>query len=225
MHTGDLLTPSEAPIDRRRGLAFHESGHAVVMRALGIELGGATIGPANDYSGAVWGKDNNPKIFFNKDSVTNCTDNCSRARALAPPLGVDRAASGFSKWMVVAITQMITCLAGATAEHLLDGAPSKLSRHDEIIARKFAMSLVYCDSSVDSLLDYARTEARNILENHWSAVVAVAEVLLANGTVTAQQIDAAISDGLTRGAMKVEFARRSQWNAIVANAARSTQSS
>jgi hypothetical protein len=48
-------------MDRR--IAFHEAGHVVVGRALGQQIGGVTIEPGVNYSGATWGPTSDPASF------------------------------------------------------------------------------------------------------------------------------------------------------------------
>jgi hypothetical protein len=47
----------------------HEAGHAVCIRLLGAEVGGAAIEPDYDFLGATWGANGDPKDFFIKDAA------------------------------------------------------------------------------------------------------------------------------------------------------------
>jgi len=219
----DVLSPhhdtaAATKSDRRVRMAYHEAGHAVVMRALGCKLKGATIVPFNDVCGAVWCENSDPKHFSGNAAMIQRADACAEVRELTPPLGEDREEAGFGRWMALATCEAIGCLAGPLAETEFGGVEPNARSHDMSNAINFARSVLYVDNALEAFLDYCKAETLGLLRQHWSAVIAVADLLLKCGTVDGEQIDKAVTNALAVHDQRAEIARRAAWRGTTTNA-------
>jgi hypothetical protein len=98
----------------REMLCWHEGAHAVAARALGCELGGVTVEPANDYGGLSWpSSSKSPEEDADRSDVERI---CSRVREMMPPPGARREWAAI--WFLHARDEVVIKLAGLVGERL-----------------------------------------------------------------------------------------------------------
>jgi hypothetical protein len=203
---GEYLAPGRSPIDDWR-IALHEAGHVVVGRVLGEEVGGVTIVEGPDYGGLTWGPQGNSARL----SSTEKSDLCEKIGALMPGDGETREnAAEIYAHCHVRVTDLCS---GTAAETLLHPDDEPWIAHSDIRQARMLASLV-CSSegAIDAYLAFGLAEAKALIVQHRAAVLAIAQALLIERTLNAEQID----DIIRRAP---EAARRADWVLVEKNAA------
>jgi hypothetical protein len=154
-------TPTLKQFDRN--VAIHESGHATVSRLLGLDVIGCTINFINGHHGLTWGSNDTG------GGSPTVADLCAAFTPLMPSVGASRA--DIADELERASCQVISSLAGPLAEKLFTAGPLPGSEHD--FAEAFLIAGLVCRSprSIDSFLEFARTEARALLLDRRDAVI------------------------------------------------------
>jgi hypothetical protein len=93
-----------------------------------------------------------------------------------------------------------------------------IASHDIRQAEAFANLVASTPKSAAAFLEFAKTEAAEILTAHKSSVEAIAVALLEKGTLDAEQIDNCIAAAEAQDALQAEKARRLQWTETIASA-------
>ena len=199
-------------MDRR--IAIHEAGHTVVGRARGQLVGGTTIEPGENYSGATWGINSDPSSFFTSEEII---ETCAALSTLMPAFGEPR--DDVAIELVQTHARVIELLAGTESERqLYPDAPPLDAPHDIAEARAHT-GLICCSSAaVETFLVYARTEAGELIRLHRHLVQAVAHALIERRTLDASQIDTIIADAVAREALSAEQEHRAAFGRAVASA-------
>jgi hypothetical protein len=168
--------------NEREAVAYHEAGHAVIARALGLEVDCVTIIPDLDL-----------------DTAGLCTRDWATAGFyddLATQL------SAIEKDVVVSLASSAAeCLylGLSNLERALSGSDLKMAEH----LMKLALERSGRDhSEYDQLFGQFSTETEILVGDHWSAIERVANGLLEFFTLNATDVDGliaghAISDGVT----------------------------
>lgn len=200
--------------ERQQHIAIHEASHAVVGRALNMEIGGATIVASLDYAGRVWGTSGGPEQST-AEGMRGTIELYAQARTLLTVLG--ESLSDGEGFYQVARSRVIELLAGTEGERLLCEGDPIGSQSDEIGA--LAISKAFClmdDYAVlDSFMNYCLAEARALISTYRSAVLAVAGELRSKKTIDGAAIDAAIVRGVAKQELDREKARRADWRAVI----------
>lgn len=149
-----------------RRTAYHEAGHAVIGRVLGLVCGDATIVP--DFEEMVAG------VAITRDH--SIADDAWEMR-------------GKFRWTVSAVRgRIMTVMAGAEAERVAFGRSGGGDRDDQLqialMAQGQNISFAY--------LNRLRPKVRALLRRHWRKIEQVAQALLRAKTLTAVEIDALI---------------------------------
>jgi hypothetical protein len=198
-------------LNRRRRVAVHESGHAVVARCFDMPLGGATIVAGENYSGMCWGPQGKPSKLGGSDEI------CTQAQALMPPLGESR--SDAAEMLAHAHARVIEIVAGSESERLFcTDAPPLEALQDQQDAEQFARLMCVHPDAVDDFISYARHEARALLTELASVVHALADALLERLTLTGAEIDAVIANALVLEDLAAEKSRSLDWAQRMINA-------
>lgn len=204
--------------DTRR-IAIYEASHAVVGRALGNEIGGATIVAGPDYSGMTWGPLGGPGKFSLGEAISKTISFYAAARALTEDDLGESLSDGEGYYQIIR-SRVIELLAGTEGERALCNDAAINAQGDEIQAR--AISKAFCwmrdDAVVDSFIAYCREEARALIAAQRAAVLAVAEELIFKQTIDGAAIDAAIVRSLAQPELDREKARRASWAAVTDSA-------
>jgi hypothetical protein len=191
--------------------ALHESGHVVVGRALGSDVGGVTIIPSETYGGLTWGPAGNSARL---NSVDEKPDLCEVIAGLMPGFGEPRvnAAEVFAH-VHVRVAELMACTA---AEMLLHPFCPPWTAHSDIReARSIASIVCTSEAAIDAYLLFGLAEAKALITEHRAAVLAIAEALMIELTLDSAQIDNIISAAPER-------ARRADWDGVLENAAEFT---
>jgi hypothetical protein len=202
---------ARSPVDDWR-VAVHESGHVVVGRALGEEVAGVTIVPSEHFGGLTWGP-KHVRSEFDGSSADDALvpDLCGKIAASMPGPGEPRidAAEIYAHVHV----RVVDLCAGTAAETLLfpDAAPW-IAHSDIRQARALASIICTSETAIDAYLLFGLAEAKALIQQHRAAVLAIAEALMIERTLNAEQIDALISAAPER-------ARRADWAGVVESAA------
>jgi hypothetical protein len=187
-------------LDRR--IANHESGHVVAARALGQLVGGCTIEPGENYSGATWGPNSDPSSFFTSEETIAT---CAALSSLMPAFGEPR--DDIAVELVQTHARVIELLAGTEAERELYPAPPLDAPHDVAEAKAHAI-LICCSAAVEAFIAYARVEAAELIREHRHLVQAIADALIERRTLDGTEIDVIVVDASAREALRVERERR-----------------
>jgi hypothetical protein len=206
----DSTAAGRSPMDDWR-IALHEAGHTVVGRALGEEVAGVTIVPSGNYSGLTWG----PKHVRSEFDGTAADDAivpdiCGKIAASMPGPGEPRinAAEAFAHVHV----RVVDLCAGTAAETLLYPEEAPWIAHSDIRqARALASIICTSEAAIDAYLLFGLAEAKALILQHQAAVLAIAEALMVERTLNAEQIDSII-------AAAPERARRADWLKVLESA-------
>jgi hypothetical protein len=199
---------------RQQRIAIHEASHAVVGRALNMEIGGATIVAGLDYGGKVWGPGGGPEQST-AEGTRGTIELYAQARSLMTVLG--ESLSDGEGFYQMARTRIIELLAGTEGERLLCNGDPIGSQSDEIQALAISKAFCLMDAYavLDSFMNYCLAEARALISAHRLAVLAVAEELISKKTIDGAAIDAAIVRGLAKQELDREKVRRADWAAVI----------
>jgi hypothetical protein len=190
-------------LDRR--IAIHEAGHTVVARALGQPIGGTTIDPGDNYSGATWGRpDSDPSRFCTSEEII---ETCIGLASLMPAFGEAR--DDVARDLVHTHLCVLELLAGTEAERQLFTTASPLEAPHDIAEARAHAALICCSpAAVEAFLIYARTEARELIRLHRHLVQVIADALIERRTMDGTEIDVIVADASAREALRVEQERR-----------------
>lgn len=147
------------PTDTERQAAYHEAGHAVCGRTLGLASGGATIEPDGVGHANVAGH-----LSIHNDFI---------------------ASGGYRDFLSSVFLKMQVCLAGPEAERIAFGDCD--ARGDMVQIRELCRR--YNISMVDVVDRQLRPQVHGLLLQHWSTVEAVAAALFEKKTLSGAEID------------------------------------
>jgi ATP-dependent Zn protease len=149
---------------RPNSIAYHEAGHAVIGRVLGMTCGGATIVP--DY-----------EVLEAGHALTNVERSIS-----------DWDARGRWRWMSMFRARIMMLMAGRESEIEVFGKAPDARFGDDYDLREIDVSLG--EANVDgSQLDKWRMKTRGLVRRHRDAITKVATALLEHRVLSAEQID------------------------------------
>jgi hypothetical protein len=203
---------TERTLETDRRIAAHEAAHCLVGLAVGAgEIGGATIVPGPDFAGRVWGVNGNPL------HLSSAIDINKEVLPLWPGLGEDRA--DVAEFFVHAHHKVLELVAGGQGELCLYPEAEPLHAVDDE-----RQALIYTDlvcrspSSVAAFLDFARQEARSLLEEHRPALIALTDALVCKRTLTGAEINQVIAGALAHEELAKEKMRRADMARCLAGA-------
>jgi ATP-dependent Zn protease len=150
--------------------AYHEAGHAVVGRVLGMICGSATIRPDEDSAGHVLTED--PWL------IDHHWENLGK----------------FRKIESVFRGRILSVIAGAVTEEAFFGQHAGGDGEDRRQIRRMLEQIIPPDTvDVEAWMDTydarLRAKCRGIIQRHRESIALVAEALLAKETLSADQID------------------------------------
>ena len=205
--TGGLLAVSP--------IAWHEAGHAIVSRWLGLPLGGITIIPTDEYGGITFGPEADCLNVTRAALREEAQHQCDGAMELLPPAGCRRDST--SSWLVYAQSQILGLMAGFAAEELAGFSRDlEAQSTDYAVAKMYARSIVMSDEAVPSFVESCRADAMKSLKDHWQAVTDVAMALDERKTLTGADIDTIIFAAEGRASHDAELRRRARMAAMIA---------
>jgi len=148
----------------RLSTAFHEAGHAVIARSLGLKIHSATIVPVTGIHGRV--EHANPLRGIHLDY-----DGSDRAHRRAE-------------------TAIIVCLAGPAAQrrHKPQSWRSYHGQSDHSRAADLALSLNGSDEATNAHLKYLAVVARDMVAAQWPLIEQVAGALIERQTLTGAEL-------------------------------------
>ena len=213
MRMNETRTPEiERTPETDRRIAAHEAAHCLVGLAVGAgEIGGATIVPGPDFAGRVWGKNGGPL------HLSSAVDIGKEVLPLWPGLGEDRA--DVAEFFVHAHHKVVELVAGGQGELCLYPDAEPLHAVDDDRQALVYAGLVCCSpSSVTAFLDFARQEARALLEEHRSVLITLTNALVCRRTMTGSEINEVVAEALALEDLAAEKARRRKWQQCAASA-------
>jgi len=199
-------------------IAWHEAGHCVVARYLGLPIGGADIVPNGDFGGLTYppGADrlNVTGAAIREEAERQCDD----ARGLMPLAGERRDCA--ASWVVNAQLQVTDCLSGFAAEELagIDRRELESGSTDVHVAALYARAVVLSDAAVPFFMAACRADAIKILRDHWLAVTDVAMALDEKKTLDGIEIDAIIYHAELKSMHEAELQSRARMTAMIERA-------
>jgi len=213
----DVTGGAPVPVLRPSAIAYHEAGHCLARRFLGMALGGATIIAGRDFGGLTYG----PGGDGEKVSAASIRDDaellCAKVLAWRPAPGETRDKYGF--WLAFIQSQMIETLAGRQAETLAGYDPlDEAVSTDVAIAKLYAEVLCISDGAAEAFIDYCSIEARELLKMHLRALQAVASALQERETLDCEAIDRIILEAEAGIELEKEKRRRQEMAGMVVRA-------
>jgi hypothetical protein len=212
--------PGRTPEMNHR-IAGHEIGHAFTSRCLGSHVHFVTIIPHGGFAGRCV-RSGPPSELTLTDRPENKTDEilslCERLQRLTPELGSDRVDS--SEYYIRAQNNIIEAVAGECAELILHPElPSLGAVHDFVLAAAFGRIAVAAQPAVVALIEYCSAEATALLRTNLDIVNALVAALVERGTLSGSEVDAIISHEVAMRSIRLEHARREDWQRRIASAA------
>lgn len=210
---------------RNRQIAGHESGHALVTRALGDTVWSVSIiregGPDGFEGRCIRSGAPSALTLTDQDEVIEREElltTCERLAQLTPELGTPRSES--AEYYVRSQNNCIALCAGECAEMLLHpDLPSLGANHDGIEARAFAKVAAVATPAVEALITYASAEASSLLASNRDMLDALVEALIEAGELSGERVDEIISSCITKRSAETERQRRDDWREREASAA------
>jgi hypothetical protein len=210
-----------------RRCAAHECGHAIVGRALGSFIELVTIVPHGEYAGRCVRR-GAPSRSLNLFDEQNCKEQVAPTTAEivavcaeigAPQVGTPRV--DLAEEITRSQTAMIESLAGSVGERIMfPDLPPLPAEHDRAEARALAGVVCAMPSAVDPLLAYCEAEAEAVIQANRDVVEALTDALVAEGTLSGDQVDGIIAACVARRSLAAEYNRRRRWRSVIENAHR-----
>jgi hypothetical protein len=202
---------ARSPVDDWR-IALHEAGHVIVGRALGCEVAGVTIVPSGNYGGLTWGP-MHVRSEFDGSAADDIVvpDLCEKIGSLMPGDGEPRVnAAEIYAHVQVRVTDLC---AGTASESLLYPDDEPWIAHSDVRqARALASIICTSEAAIDAYLLFGLASAKALIMQHRAAVIAIAEALMIERTLSSEQIDTIIASAPER-------ARRADWAGVLNGAA------
>jgi hypothetical protein len=158
-----------------RRVALHEAGHCVVAIAQGRRINFATVVAGRDYAGKM-SEEETPEM------MTELLDLLSGGRATAEVEACAR--KHVVGYMAGMVTEWLMCPRESWQSNRHHTAGSDLK-----LAKLFAKAICRSEEEAEALLTSARAEARQILLARRRLVEAIADALMARGTMTGDELD------------------------------------
>jgi ATP-dependent Zn protease len=158
-----------------RRISIHEAGHATVALVQGRRIEAATVVPGEDYAGKV-SEAESPEMMADMLDLLSGDQMTVEVEAHARRHVVGYLAGKISEWLF--------CPAQSWMSDRDRSASSDLK-----LATAFARAICGSDEAAEALLAHARTGAREILETNAGVVLAIADALMARGTLSSFEIE------------------------------------
>jgi ATP-dependent Zn protease len=210
---------ARSPEYNRRVVA-HETGHAYLARACGSVVEFVTVVPNGEFAGrCVRRGASSASLNLREKHQQNpapTTESIVHICAAigAPEVGMPRVkyAEEITRTMV-AVTELV---GARVCERVLFPNHEPLpAEHDMIEARALASTI---SASPDALLSYSQAEAEALIRANIDIVEALTAALVAEGTLSGDQVDGIIADCVAQRSLAAEYERRRRWKGVVANA-------
>jgi hypothetical protein len=145
---------------------------------------------------------------------------CERIEALGPPaLGESRL--DHSEHFFRCLNNILGSIGGQVAESILHpDLPSLETPHDFSEALAFARIATITTPAVESLVQYAMTEAHSIIVQNIDVAHALVTELEKVGILSGEQVDVIIANTVAARAIAAEKVRRNEWSARISSAER-----
>ena len=217
---GQYPVPGRSEAYNRR-IAIHEgAGHAYLARCMGTELHSVSIIPGDGFEGRCLSRAYQSSLYeAPADKTVEIVELCQRAQRLMPELGIGRV--GAAEYFQQATVLCIELVGGSVAEQILYPQDAPLpTLHDQLEAAAFAAIAVSSPRAVPAFLEYAKSEAAALINDHPDVAMAIADALLEHGILTGEQVDSVIASAMAREHhLNVEIERRARWRSVEQNAA------
>lgn len=205
-------------------IAGHETGHALCARAVGSVVHSVTIVPHGQFAGRCIrsGAPSALALQIDADDRPPLTgqevvDICARLEALTPEIGSCRVAD--AEYIIRSQCAAIELVGARICEAILHpGLPPLNSDHDTREALALARIAAATRSAACDLVAYAEAEAAGLIRENIDVALALVAALIANGTLTGEQVDRVIVDAVGARAQAAELRRRADWHAREASA-------
>jgi hypothetical protein len=188
-------------------IALHEAGHVVSHLVQGDEVSGATIVPDGECDGKTWGPQGaHAAAVWNADSIFD--------------FGVSREGEPQSLF-ACARAAVIGLMGGCAAEmSFLGDSPPRYIGSDVPSANRIAGFVCRTTASVAAFVEHGYQESLALVEQHKTAVQAIAQALIDHPkrTLIGAEIDAVIAPLLAAEAAADERERRADWRCVEQNA-------
>jgi hypothetical protein len=169
------------------------------------------VEPGPTFAGRVWGVNGGPL------HLGAAIDIRKEVLPLWPGLGENRV--DVAEFFVSAHQKVVELVAGGQGELCLYPDAEPLDAVDDNRQALIYAGLVCCSpSAVAAFLDFARLEARSLLEQHRSVLVALTDALVLKRTMTGGEINEVVAEALALEGLANEKMRRLRWQQCLAGA-------
>jgi hypothetical protein len=207
--------PSE--LDR---IAIHESGHTLVARLRNRRVHSVTVVPNQElgFGGCAMIGDGSPVYRTTSES---CAEVDSISRVIdqhMPRPGESR--EDIEPWLRSVHENVVELLAGAAAEAVVFGsANDRSARSDYLKAQRYARTITASDAAAEAFLEFALTEACEIVTPYKAVLRALADALIEHRELDAIAVDRTIAGALAVLDHDREVARQADWRKVTQSAA------
>jgi hypothetical protein len=215
---------SRSPEYNRR-CATHESSHAILGRACGSFIELVTIVPHGEYAGRCVRR-GAPSPSLNLLDERKCKEPAAPttadivavcAQIGAPEVGTARV--DLAEEITRAQTFIIELLAGSVGERVMfPDLPPLPAEHDRREAEALASVICASPQAIPALLAYCEAEAEALIRANLDIVEALTDALVAEGTLSGDQVDTIIAACVARRSLAAEYERRRRWQDVIASA-------
>ena len=198
-----------AELDR---VAIHESGHCLAARLLGRPVHSASVIPDAKlgFAGCVMVGDGPPAYRTIEEGIAEVEQISRIIDRHMPRPGESR--QDIEPWLRSVHENAVELLAGAAAETVAFGrANDGTARSDYLKAQRLARTICASDASAEAFLEFAGTEAVEVIRPYRSVLLALADELANKRELDGAAIDEIITAALVQADRDRDLSRRAAW--------------
>ncbi|MHC2334696.1 hypothetical protein [Bradyrhizobium sp. USDA 4454] len=194
-------------------ISIHEAGHAIVARILDKPVSLATVVADAElgYGGCVWsGEGELTRRSSLREGESTVFEIARVVDQHMPRHGEAR--DDADAWFSCVLHHVIEALAGAAAENVIFGSFNEHGCSSDFLkAARYAQTICSSDRSAWQFLEFARTEAEEMLTRYRGVLVALARALRDQKEMDGAAIDRVIFETLAHEDLDRERERRAYW--------------
>jgi hypothetical protein len=216
LHAAEPCVAGPSEIER---CSAHEAGHVLIARIFNTPVHSVTTIPNIEmgYSGQAMIGNGEPVARTMAEHESHVLEIVRTVDQHLPRHGEDPGDA--APWLLCVHTAVTELLAGAAAEVDMYGrADDGRSRGDYHIAWLKARTICSTDASTQSFLEFALTEAIELITPYRPVLTALAEELTTRRELNGAEVDQIITAAVAQQAIDCEMARREAWGNLTKRA-------
>jgi hypothetical protein len=193
-------------------IAIHEASHAFVGLCISGpgQIGYATIEPENGFAGRVVG------IGGDVVNLGTSARICTEVQTFWP--GPFEPRGDTADFFLHSVNRAIELAAGTVGEAELIEGPTLPALDDRRQSLMFAKLVCASPRSIEAFLEFAATEARNLITTNKSVVLELAAALVERRKLGGDEITQLVASALARQDLEAEKRRRADWAKTIESA-------